>query len=59
MIESLNQFTDDGDARFDTALGILYEARRWACEASLRLPLEQDWSREEDYTVTLGVRYLP
>ena len=59
VVESLNQFTDDGDSRFDIAIGILYEARRWACEASLRLPLEQDWSREEDYTVTLGVRYLP
>lgn len=59
MVESLNQFTDDGGSRFDAALGILYEARRWACEASLRLPLERDWSREEDYTATLGVRYLP
>ncbi len=58
MVESLNQFTDDGESRFDIAIGILYEARRWACEASLRLPIEQDWSREEDYCVTLGVRYL-
>jgi hypothetical protein len=59
MVESLNQFTDDGDSRFDLAAGILYEARRWACEASLSVPLEQDWPKAEDYTVTLGVRYLP
>ena len=59
MIESLNQFTDKGDSRFDLAAGILYEARRWACEASLRLPLEQDWPRQEDYELTLGIRYLP
>ncbi len=58
MVESLNQFTDDGDARFDVAVGILREARRWACEASLRLPVEQDWPRKEDYRMTLGVRFL-
>lgn len=59
MVESLNQFTDDGDSRFDVAVGVLYEARRWAIEASLRLPVEQDWPRREDYSLTLGVRFLP
>lgn len=60
MVESLNQYTDDGDSRFDVAAGILYEARRWACEASLRLPLEQDdWPEQQDYRFTLGFRYLP
>lgn len=59
MIESLNQFTDDGDSRSDVALGILYEARHWAWELSLRLPVDQDWPTEDDYTVTVGVRFLP
>lgn len=59
MIESLNQFTDKGDSRFDAAAGILYEARRWACEASIRLPLGHDWPQQEDYMLTVGVRYLP
>jgi len=60
MLESLNQLTDAGDSRFDIAAGILYEARRWACEASLRLPIEQDdWLEEHDYRFTLGFRYLP
>lgn len=59
MVESLNQFTDEGDSRFDVAAGILYEAWRWACEVSLRLPLEQNWPEEQDYSVTLGFRYLP
>jgi len=59
MVESLNQCTDDGDSRFDTAVGILYEAHRWAWELSLRLPLEQDWPQEDNYNVTLGLRFLP
>lgn len=59
MVESLNQFTDDGATRFDMAAGILYEARRWAWELSIRLPLAQDWPRENDYTVTMGLRFLP
>ncbi len=59
MLESLNQVSDEGDSRLDIAAGILYEARRWACEASLRLPLEQDWPVEEDYKLTVGIRYLP
>jgi hypothetical protein len=59
MVESLNHFTDDGDSRFDMAIGILYEARRWACELSIRLPLAQDWQQEDDYNVTIGLRFLP
>ncbi len=59
MLESLNQFSDDGDSRHDLAAGILYEARSWACEVSLRLPLEQNWPRNEDYKFTVGIRYLP
>jgi hypothetical protein len=59
MLESLNDFTDDGDSRFDVAPGILYEARRWAWELSLRLPVEQDWPQDNDYSVTMGLRFLP
>ena len=59
MVESLNGFTDEGDSRCDVALGVLYEARRWAWEISGRLPIEQDWQREANYTVTTGIRFLP
>lgn len=59
MFESLNQFTDDGYSRFDLAGGLLYEAQNWALEASLRLPLDQDWQREDDYVFTIGFRFLP
>ncbi len=58
MIESLNGFTDEGDFRFDVAPGILYEARRWAWELSLRVPLRQDWPQETNYEVTMGFRML-
>lgn len=59
MLESLNEFTDEGDSRSDVAFGILYEARRWAWELSLRLPVEQDWPRDDHYNVTAGLRFLP
>jgi hypothetical protein len=59
MLESLNEFTDDGDSRLDLAAGILYEAQRWAWELSFRLPLEQDWPQENNWNVTMGLRFLP
>lgn len=59
MLESLNEFTDEGDSRADVALGLLYEARRWAWEISLRVPLAQDWPQEADFGLTMGVRLLP
>ncbi len=59
MVESLNKVTDDGDSRFDVAVGILYEARRWALEASIKMPIEQNWTIKEDYNITLGARFLP
>jgi hypothetical protein len=59
MFESLNEFTEDGQSRSDLALGVLYEARRWAWEVSVRFPLAQDWPRESEYTVTMGFRLLP
>ncbi len=59
MVESLNVFTDEGASLSDVALGVLYEARRWAWEISVRLPVAQDWPQESGYTVTLGLRFLP
>jgi hypothetical protein len=59
MLESLNQFDDHGDSRSDLAAGILYEARNWALEASLRLPVAQNSQRDDAYTITVGVRLLP
>ncbi|OVE76162.1 hypothetical protein BVX97_01875 [bacterium E08(2017)] len=58
MIESLNDISDDSQNRSDAALGILYEAQRWAAEASLKLPLKQDWPIETDHEIALGLRYL-
>jgi hypothetical protein len=59
MVESLNEFTTDGDSRHDVALGMLYEARRWAWEASLRLPIARNGPRDDTYNLTMGVRFLP
>lgn len=59
VVESLNQFTDNGDSRSRVAIGILYEARRWAWELSVVLPVEQRWPEEERYRVTTGLRFLP
>jgi hypothetical protein len=59
MLESLNQFTLETDSRSDLAVGILYEAQRWAFEMSLLLPLQQDWQQENNHQVTIGFRFLP
>lgn len=59
VVESLNQFTDDGDSRSRVAVGLLYEARRWAWELGLLLPIAQRWPEEEGYRVTTGLRFLP
>lgn len=59
MAESLNDFTEQGQSRSDVALGVLYEARRWAWEVSARIPVAQDCPRESKYTLTMGVRLLP
>lgn len=52
MLETLNDLSPDGDLRGDVAAGLLYEARRWAAEVSVR--------REDGETlrVGLGVRML-
>jgi hypothetical protein len=59
MLESLNVMNDQDDFRSDLAIGILYEARRWAWEFSARLPIEQDGPEKNDYTLAMGLRYLP
>ncbi len=59
MLEILNDVDSDGASRSDIAAGLLYEARRWAAEASVRLPVaDHDWPVETDYTVALGLRKL-
>jgi len=58
MLELLNTFHDNSDRYIDIAPGLLYEARRWAAEISIRLPLDESGPRETDYTIEAGVRYL-
>ncbi len=58
VAESLNTVTSHGDYQLDLALGILYEARHWAAEAGVRLPLAQDGPREMRYETIIGIRYL-
>ena len=59
MLELLNDVDSDEASRSDIAAGLLYEARRWAAEASVRLPVaDQDWPVETDYTVALDLRKL-
>jgi hypothetical protein len=52
MVESLNWVSPDGDARGELATGILYEARRWAAEVSLR------WVNEDTLRIGTGIRML-
>lgn len=58
MVESLNQVADNGDSRSDVAVGILFEAWRWAWEVSVRRPLAEDWPSETDWEITTGCRVL-
>ena len=58
MLESLNTFWDDGDYQIDLAVGILYEARSWAAEVALRLPLSEKGSRALDGEAIIGYRHL-
>lgn len=58
VAESLNCLRDDGRSRSDLALGLLYEARTWAAEAALRVPLAQNWPEERRYQAALGFRLL-
>ena len=58
QLESLNTLYDDGDYEMDLAPGLLYEARNWAAEISLRLPVAGNCTDQPDYTLATGVRYL-
>jgi len=51
MLESLNGLSPDGEVRSDLAAGLLYEARRWAAELSLR-------AGDRDTRAGAGVRVL-
>lgn len=53
-------YETNGDLEVLLAPGILYEARRWAAEASIQLPVHQDVDErlEHEWVVTIGVRFL-
>lgn len=57
-LESLNTVYDNGDYEIDLAPGLLYEARKWAAEISLRLPIAGNYYDQPSYTLATGLRYL-
>ncbi len=59
VAEWLNEVTTGGDLRSDAVTGLLYEARNWAAEVGLRLPLAQDGLPELRQEVVVGLRWLP
>ena len=59
VAEWLNEVTTGGDLRSDAVIGLLYEARNWAAEVGLRLPLAQDGLPELRQEVVVGLRWLP
>jgi len=60
VVESFVDYETNGDAEWRLAPGILWEARRWAAEASVILPAAQDIERrgETEWGLALGVRVL-
>ncbi|MCC5847219.1 MAG: hypothetical protein JJU29_03920 [Verrucomicrobia bacterium] len=58
MLESLNAVSSDGDVAADVAIGLLYEGRRWACEASIRLIEPSEGISTADTVLGLGARML-
>lgn len=52
MVESLNRLSSDGELEGDLAAGLLYEARRWAAEISLR------WLKDDTPLAAAGLRML-
>jgi hypothetical protein len=58
MLESLNQLGGDGEHRGDLASGLLYEARRWAAEISLRFVEPDQDVRFRSTRIGLGYRRL-
>ncbi len=59
VAEWLNEVTTGGESRSDAVMGLLYEARNWAAEVGLRLPLAQDGLPELRQEVVIGLRWLP
>ncbi len=57
MTELLHEMEDGGASRTDIALGLLYEASRWAAEVSLLQPLDNG-PESYDYEITAGFRWL-
>ena len=60
IIEANGAYETNGDNELLIAPGLLFEARGYAIEASVQLPLwqELDHRPETEFTVTLGVRFL-
>lgn len=60
QLELLGHAETNGDTDLELAPGILYEARRWAAEASVLVPLSDDLSERPDREVgvVLGFRLL-
>jgi hypothetical protein len=59
QLEWLNTFYDNGDFETRIAPGLLYEARRWAAEVGIRLPVADSGSEPDgETTIATGFRYL-
>ncbi|GEM_PF-3502814 len=58
MVEALNYFDRDGNRQSDAAVGLLYEARRWAAEASFYLQEPEEGLRSNQSRLAIGGRYL-
>ncbi len=58
MVESLNVLDRSGDNESDVAVGILYEARRWAAEASLRFMDPAEAISRRQTRLGVGLRAL-
>lgn len=59
VAESLNEWTDGGASQSDAAVSLLYEARRWAWEIGVRLPLaDHRWNERLNVQAGTGARML-
>ena len=60
VLEANGAYETNGDNELLVAPGVLYEARTYALEASVQLPLwqELDHRPETEFTVTIGLRLL-
>lgn len=59
-VESFVDYETNGDTEWRLAPGLLWEARRWAAEASVILPVAESIDRraETDWGLALGLRVL-